>query len=139
MHSPTSAFFNFYSAAASDSNSSTGSPVGRMALTNYLAQTLICTTLFYGHGFALYGSVSRLTQVMIVIAIWVIQILGSRFWMARHAFGPCEYAWRTLTYLHFPARIASVDATSNQPSADRSKTMRNPQLPLETSHRNHRD
>jgi len=76
-------------------------PVGRMALTNYLAQTLICTTLFYGHGFALYGSVSRFLQLMIVFGIWLIQILFSRFWMARFRFGPCEYVWRTLTYLRF--------------------------------------
>ncbi|MDG2385103.1 MAG: DUF418 domain-containing protein [Pirellulaceae bacterium] len=76
-------------------------PVGRMALTNYLAQTLICTTLFYGHGFALYGSVSRFLQLIIVFGIWLIQILFSRFWMARFRFGPCEYVWRTLTYLRF--------------------------------------
>ncbi|MCP4192641.1 MAG: DUF418 domain-containing protein [Planctomycetaceae bacterium] len=92
-------------------------PVGRMALTNYLAQTLICTTLFYGHGFALYGSVSRFLQLMIVFGIWLIQILFSRFWMARFRFGPCEYVWRTLTYLRFlPKNLRKKDAPLKEPS-----------------------
>ena len=87
-------------------------PVGRMALTNYLTQTLICTLLFYGHGLALFGSVNRLQQLMIVVAIWVFQILFSKFWMARFRFGPCEYAWRAMTYLKLPSE--PVPATSNR-------------------------
>jgi len=71
---------------------------GQMALSNYLMQTLICTTLFYGHGFGLYGSVERTGQILIVFAVWAVQLLWSPWWMARFRFGPFEWLWRSLTY-----------------------------------------
>ncbi len=71
---------------------------GQMALTNYLTQTLICTTLFYGHGFGLYGHVERTGQILIVFAVWVVQLLWSPWWLARYRFGPFEWLWRSLTY-----------------------------------------
>ena len=72
---------------------------GQMALTNYLMQTLICTTLFYGHGFGLYGSVERTGQIGIVFAVWAVQLLWSPWWLARFRFGPFEWLWRSLTYM----------------------------------------
>jgi uncharacterized protein len=72
--------------------------VGRMALTNYLAHTLICTTLLLGHGFGLYGSVSRIWQAVIVAAIWAVQLAWSPWWLARFRFGPAEWLWRSLSY-----------------------------------------
>jgi uncharacterized protein len=72
---------------------------GQMALTNYLLQTVICTTLFYGHGFGLYGSVERTGQILIVFAIWAATLAWSPWWLARFRFGPFEWAWRTLTYM----------------------------------------
>ncbi len=72
--------------------------VGRMAFSNYLAQSLICTTIFYGHGLGLFGSVDRVTQALVVIGIWVLQLAVSPWWLARFRFGPCEWAWRSLTY-----------------------------------------
>ncbi|MGB7343542.1 MAG: DUF418 domain-containing protein [Pirellulaceae bacterium] len=78
-------------------------PVGRMALTNYLMQTLICTTIFYGHGFGLFMTVSRVGQAMIVVAIWVFQIVASHWWMKRFRYGPAEYLWRTITYAKLPS------------------------------------
>ena len=72
---------------------------GQMALTNYLLQTLICTTLFYGHGFGLYGSVERSGQILIVFAIWAATLIWSPWWLARFRFGPFEWLWRTLTYM----------------------------------------
>jgi uncharacterized protein len=72
---------------------------GQMALTNYLMQTFLCTTLFYGHGFGLYGSVERTGQILIVFAIWAVQLLWSPWWLARFQFGPFEWLWRSLTYL----------------------------------------
>ncbi|MBU8921487.1 MAG: DUF418 domain-containing protein [Bacteroidales bacterium] len=72
--------------------------VGRMALTNYLAQTLICTTIFYGHGFGLYGSVERKYQILIVIAVWILQLVVSPVWLRYFRFGPVEWVWRSLTY-----------------------------------------
>ncbi|MFG1691268.1 DUF418 domain-containing protein [Gemmatimonadota bacterium] len=72
---------------------------GQMALTNYLLQTLICTTLFYGHGFGLYGSVERTGQILIVFAIWAAMLVWSPWWLTRFRFGPFEWLWRTLTYM----------------------------------------
>ncbi len=72
--------------------------VGRMAFTNYLAQSLICTTLFYGHGFGLFGSVPRVGQILIVFAVWAIQLAVSPLWLRRFRFGPFEWMWRSLTY-----------------------------------------
>jgi uncharacterized protein len=74
-------------------------PVGRMALTNYLMQTLIATTLFYGHGFGLFGSASRSEHWMYIVPIWIFQILFSRWWLETFKFGPMEWLWRSLTYM----------------------------------------
>ncbi len=80
---------------------------GQMAFTNYLMQTIICTTLFYGHGFGLYGSVSRVGQIGVVLGVWVFQLLASPLWLRRFRFGPAEWLWRSLTYLRVqPMRIA---------------------------------
>jgi uncharacterized protein len=76
--------------------------VGRMALTNYLMQTLICTTLFYGHGFGLYGEVERMGQIGIVCVIWVFQLIVSPLWLRYFLMGPAEWLWRALTYLQLP-------------------------------------
>jgi uncharacterized protein len=73
--------------------------VGRMALTNYLMQTIICTTIFYGHGFGYFGQVSRVGQIFIVLAVWAFQIPFSVLWLRHFRFGPFEWLWRTLSYL----------------------------------------
>jgi len=73
--------------------------VGQTALSNYLLQTILCTTLFYGHGFGLFGRVERVGQVGIVIAIWALQLTISPIWLRTFRFGPFEWLWRTLTYL----------------------------------------
>jgi uncharacterized protein len=72
--------------------------VGRMAFSNYLLQTLICTTLFYGHGAGLFGRVERLEQAAIVLAIWCLQLVLSPWWLQRFRFGPAEWVWRSLSY-----------------------------------------
>lgn len=72
---------------------------GRMAFTNYLMQTVICTTIFYGHGFGLFGSIERVHQILIVFVVWIFQLWFSTFWLERFRFGPAEWVWRTLTYL----------------------------------------
>jgi len=72
--------------------------VGRMAFTNYFTQTILCTTLFYGFGFGLFGSVNRFGLIWIVFAIWVLQLLYSPWWLKRFRFGPMEWLWRSLTY-----------------------------------------
>ncbi len=72
--------------------------VGQMALSNYLLQTVICTTIFYGHGFGFFGSVERLGQFGVVVAVSVVQLVWSPLWLHRFRFGPAEWVWRSLTY-----------------------------------------
>jgi len=72
--------------------------VGRTAFTNYLLQTVIATTVFYGHGLGLFGSVTRVEQLGFVVAVWAVQIVLSVLWLRRFRFGPVEWVWRTLTY-----------------------------------------
>src|ERR1700752_4249057 len=72
--------------------------VGRMALTNYLLQSLICTTIFYSYGFGLYGRVGPLADLFIGIVIYSLQIPFSRWWLSTHRYGPMEGVWRRLTY-----------------------------------------
>jgi uncharacterized protein len=76
--------------------------LGKMALTNYLLQSLICTTIFYGHGFGLFGRVERVGQVAIVFAIWIFQLMLSPIWLSYFRFGPAEWLWRALTYGKLP-------------------------------------
>ncbi|ATC33523.1 DUF418 domain-containing protein [Caulobacter vibrioides] len=72
-------------------------PVGQMAFTNYLTQSLIMTALFYGgRGLNLHGEVDRPGLAAITIGIWIVQILWSRWWMDRFAMGPLEWLWRRL-------------------------------------------
>lgn len=73
--------------------------VGRTALSNYLLHTLICTFLFYGRGFGLFGHVPRIGLLGIVAAIWILQLWLAPWWLARFRMGPAEWLWRTLTYL----------------------------------------
>jgi uncharacterized protein len=69
-----------------------------MALTNYLMQTIICTTIFYGHGFGLFGVVDRVGQIGVVFAVWIFQLFTSPIWLHFFKFGPFEWLWRSLTY-----------------------------------------
>jgi uncharacterized protein len=72
--------------------------VGRMAFTNYLLQTVICTAIFYGHGLGLFGRVDRVGQALIVVAVWALVVVVSILWLRRFRFGPAEWLWRSLTY-----------------------------------------
>ena len=77
--------------------------VGRMALTNYLAQSLLCTLIFTGAGLGLVGEVTRPQLYPIVLLIWVFQIASSHWWLKRFVYGPLEWLWRALTYGELPA------------------------------------
>ncbi len=77
--------------------------VGRMAFTNYLMQSILCTTIFYGYGFGLYGSLDRPAQMIIVLAVWALQLWYSAWWLDRFHYGPTEWFWRLLTYGKVPA------------------------------------
>jgi len=73
-------------------------PVGRMALTNYIMQTVICLLLFYGYGFGLFGTFGALKATLTALAIFIFQILVSGLWLRYFAYGPLEWIWRQLTY-----------------------------------------
>ncbi|MGC1549095.1 MAG: DUF418 domain-containing protein [Rhodanobacter sp.] len=77
-------------------------PAGRMALTNYLLQSLISTWLFYGYGLGLAVHFSRAWQVVYVLVFYALQLLLSRWWLSRYRYGPMEWLWRYLTYLRRP-------------------------------------
>jgi uncharacterized protein len=82
--------------------------VGQMALSNYLAQTLICVTLFYGLGFGLFGAFERHQLYAIVAAIWLAELIWSPIWLRHFRFGPFECIWRSLTYWQRqPLRLAA--------------------------------
>ncbi|MGB8885636.1 MAG: DUF418 domain-containing protein [Candidatus Korobacteraceae bacterium] len=72
--------------------------VGRMAFSNYILDTVICTSIFYGFGLGLFGKVSRVQQIEIVFAIWIVQLTISTIWLKYFQFGPLEWLWRSLTY-----------------------------------------
>lgn len=78
-------------------------PAGRMALSNYLTQSLICSIVFFGYGFGLYGQWGRAGQVGFVLGVFVLQVLFSHWWMARYRFGPMEWLWRWMSYGQRPA------------------------------------
>ncbi len=70
--------------------------VGRLALTNYLSQTVICITIFYSFGFALYGTLGRPTTLLVVLGVWLVQLLVSPLYLKVFRIGPVEWLWRSL-------------------------------------------
>jgi uncharacterized protein len=73
-------------------------PIGRMALTNYLMQSLLCVALFYGLGLGLMNRVGSALGALIAALLFALQVWTSRRWLARNRFGPIEWLWRRLTY-----------------------------------------
>ena len=69
-------------------------PTGRLALSNYLLQSIVCTTIFYGYGFGLWGELSRLEQCLLAVAILMAQVIISRGYTKRFHYGPAEWLWR---------------------------------------------
>ena len=73
-------------------------PVGQMALTTYLGQSLLCTALFYGWGLGLVGRVPPARLLPITLAVFLLQVVIAHAWLARFRFWPMEWLWRSLTY-----------------------------------------
>lgn len=73
-------------------------PVGQMAFTNYLTQSLLCGLFFNGIGLAMYGKLQRKEVYYVVAIVWIIQIIWSHVWLRYFRFGPLEWCWRSLTY-----------------------------------------
>ena len=73
-------------------------PVGQMAFTNYLTQSIAGAIIFYGVGFSLFGKLQRYEVYTIVLCIWLVQIIWSHIWLRYFQYGPFEWVWRQLTY-----------------------------------------
>lgn len=79
---------------------------GRMALTTYLTQSVVCTLLFYGYGLGWYGQVGYTGNLIITLVFFACQMAISSWWLKRFRFGPVEWLWRRLTYGHpIPMRV----------------------------------
>ncbi len=76
-------------------------PVGRMALTAYILESVIAGWIFYGHGLGWIGRVDRVEQFYVVAVVWIVLIVGCSLWMTWFRFGPLEWIWRMLTYWRF--------------------------------------
>lgn len=82
--------------------------MGRMALTNYLIQSIVCTLIFYNYGLGYFGKAGPAGGLALTVAIFGLQIPLSNWWLGRFRFGPAEWLWRTLTYgTAQPMRLAS--------------------------------
>lgn len=88
--------------------------VGRMALSNYLLHTLICTTVMYGYGFGRFASIAFPDLFALVVGVWLANFVFSALWLRYFAYGPAEWLWRQATYLGLKTtdgpRPAGVDA-----------------------------
>ena len=73
--------------------------VGRMALTNYLLQSIIFTTIMYSYGFGMFGSFQPWQLIIFAVLVFTIQLYFSKIWLQYFQFGPMEWIWRKLTYL----------------------------------------
>ena len=91
--------------------------VGRLALTNYLMQSALCAFIFTGAGLALVGELNRAMLYPVVLAIWILQIGFSHFWLKHFRFGPMEWLWRFLTYGRRPAMRAPTPSSPSSGSA----------------------
>ena len=76
-------------------------PLGRMALTNYLTQSLVCSLVFYGYAGGQYG-MGRAAQVGFVFAVIALQLVFSHWWLSKFRYGPMEWLWRAITYWQVP-------------------------------------
>ena len=75
------------------------SPVGQMALTNYIMHSVITAILFHSYGFGLFGKISVWEGIGLTVVIFSAQIPLSKWWLSKFLYGPLEWLWRSLTYL----------------------------------------
>jgi len=77
-------------------------PAGRMALTNYILQSVVSAFIFFGYGLGQWG-MPRAWQLVYVVVFFALQVAFSRWWLARYRYGPLEWLWRGFTYRATPA------------------------------------
>ena len=73
-------------------------PVGRMALTNYLSQSVVCTLIFNAYGLGYFNELRLSVTLPLVLLIFAAQVVFSHMWLSHFRFGPAEWVWRSLTY-----------------------------------------
>ena len=73
-------------------------PLGRMAFTNYIAQSVIFGLIFFGYGLGLFGSIGTAAALGIGLTVYILQVVGSRLWLHHYRLGPLEWLWRSLMY-----------------------------------------
>jgi uncharacterized protein len=88
--------------------------VGQMALTCYLATSLICTTIFEGYGFGLFAKLQRYQLLYVVFSVWLFFLIASPIWLRHFRFGPMEWVWRSLTYWRKQPMRITVQEPSQQ-------------------------
>ncbi|WP_059102855.1 DUF418 domain-containing protein [Shouchella shacheensis] len=76
--------------------------IGRMAFSNYILQSLVFTTLFYGYGVGMFAELGLFYGALLALAFFVVQVLVSNLWLSVFRIGPLEYIWRMGTYLSLP-------------------------------------
>ena len=86
--------------------------VGRMALSNYLFQSILATLIFYNYGLGLYGEISPFVGLVLTVFIFLIQIRISGWWFDHHRYGPVEWVWRFLTYGRSPQSLSETAGTT---------------------------
>ena len=90
--------------------------VGQMAFSCYIMQSLICTTIFYGYGFGLFGRLQRYQLYYVVLGVWVVQLIASPIWLRHFRFGPLEWLWRSLTYVEIQPMRRRPHVPAEQPN-----------------------
>ena len=89
-------------------------PAGKMALTNYLMQSLIASSVFFGYGLGFWNQWGRADLALFVIAVFTLQVIFSHLWLRYFRYGPMEWLWRALTYWTLPAmRVTSRNLQLN--------------------------
>jgi uncharacterized protein len=82
-------------------------PVGRMALTAYVTQTVAGSLFFFGLGLGLLGVVGNTVTMPLAVVIFAVEMVLCRWWLQRYHYGPLEWLWRSLTFLR-PQRFVRI-------------------------------
>jgi uncharacterized protein len=88
---------------------------GRMAFSNYLSTSIVCTLIFNGYGLGWYGYTQRWQGLIVVAGVWIMMLLWSKPWLDRFAYGPFEWLWRSFARLRpQPMRRPTLSANASQ-------------------------
>jgi uncharacterized protein len=90
------------------------SPCGRMTLTLYVGQAVLCVPIFFGFGLGAYAYLGQAWSLTLGVALWVLQVWFAHAWFKRHHYGPLEWIWRAATLLRtdIPFKRTSAAATA---------------------------